>query len=158
MKNSVLPFVPSYCKNLLRRMVPAMVKFTLSIDTSTPALIETSPATLAVMLTWAVMFSTIKEILSTLKFGTLSQTSGGLLISNGRAVHVEFLFVGHADGSLCGDTKVRLETINSAIKEEAVGKQPLEVIDVEYMNVHRLSSSIWMFLSSLIHSPWETRQ
>ena len=158
MQNSVLPLMNSSRKKLLFRMVPAMVKFTLSIDTSTPALIETSPATLAVMLTCALMFSTIKEILSTLRFGTFSQTSGGLLISNGRAVHVEFLFVGHADGSLCVDTKVKLERINSTIKEEAFGKQPLEVIDVEYMNVHKMSASIRMFLSSLIPSPSETRQ
>ena len=82
------------------------------------------------------MFSTINEILSTLKFGTLSQTSGALLISNGRIVHVEFLFDGHVDGPVCVETSSRLERINSTSKKETVGKQFLEVIDAQNMNVY----------------------
>jgi hypothetical protein len=61
---------------------------------------------------------------------------------NGREVHVEFLFVGHAVGSLCADTKVRLDRINSTTKEEALDKHPVDVIDVEDMNVHKMSATL----------------
>lgn len=65
---------------------PKIVKLTVSIDTSTPALRETKFATTATMLTCAGVFSTTNDISSTLKSSTFNQTSGGLLILNGSSV------------------------------------------------------------------------
>ena len=77
--------------------LPTMVRFTLSIDTSTPAFKVTKLATLVEILTWALTFSTTSEISSTLRLGTWSQTSGGLLMLKGNAVQDEFLLFGQVE-------------------------------------------------------------
>jgi len=112
------------------------------MDTETPVLSEKRLVTLAERLTCAFKSSTTNEISSICKSGTLSHTSGGLLILNGNVVHTESLLFGHVELLASVSIKSRTDIKIIKTKQNIIKYKPIEAIYIDDMSTHNYAVSI----------------